>query len=376
MLTLQDRPFSFSEIIGQKNIVREMKRRSKTLDYPEVMLFQGPSGTGKTTLACIIAALLNDPSPLQDPDGTLEPNPESPASVDIRETRFHRDVIFKDASSMSKEDVLGLASEVATSPMYDKNKILIIDEAQFLSKMGKGAMLTFLEKKKKGTYVIMCTMDASVFDKAIRSRAVEYRFRSPTEDEIAQYLFSYTERLSLPVTDDTRDFYTNGLYTIATGCQGSVRMALQMFERCIEGEIYRDEDIEREFGTVSTKKFDQIVKNLIDKKDRQAVSDLMNLEVEDAYRLLMSSLTNIYLYRTTGYSSTEWGARQSSQIESIDRVRLLLELLKDVPTSPFIRKDLFIYALSKYYDSSEPTGISSPPTTSTFRRGGRQRVQV
>lgn len=369
MLTLNDRPFAFTDMIGQKSILKEMKNRSKTLDFPEIMLFQGPSGTGKTTLACIIAALLNDPNPLKDEDGTLEPNPSSPASVDIISTRYHRDTIFKDASSMSKDDVLNLSQEVATSPMYDKNKILIIDEAQFLSKMGKGAMLTFLEKKRKGTYVIMCTMDVSSFDSSIRSRAVEYRFRSPTEDEIAEYLFKCVEKLDIVLDEKSKSFFTDGLFTIAAGCNGSVRMALQMMERCIEGDIFSTDDITREFGIMSTSKFDSIIDRLINSIDKKVVEDINTLEPEDAYRMIMNWVSGAYLYKTTGWAATEWQGRQYSRVKSTYNIEVLVDCLRGVYTDGYFHKELFFYSLGRYFnillkkDNAEgvPEGVTKNP---------------
>ena len=151
MLTQSLRPFKWDDIVGQKGIVKEMKKRSKTMEFPEVMLFEGASGTGKSTMAFLIAALLSDKNPIVNKDGTKDPNPESPSSKAILEMRFNRDVIYKDASNMSKDDVLALQREVANAPMFDSVKVVIIDESQELSKAGRGATLALLEKKRKNT---------------------------------------------------------------------------------------------------------------------------------------------------------------------------------------------------------------------------------
>ena len=55
------RPKSLDEMCGQKTIVAEMKKRSLTMEFPSVMIFGGDSGTGKTTMALILGALMNDP---------------------------------------------------------------------------------------------------------------------------------------------------------------------------------------------------------------------------------------------------------------------------------------------------------------------------
>lgn len=572
MLTLDRRPFSFKEMIGQKTILREMETRARKMDFPEVMLFCGPSGTGKTTLAYIISALLNDKNPLHDADGTPEPNPESPSSKDIINTRFVRDILFKDASSMSKDDVLSLSSEVASAPMYDKNRVVIIDECfskntpilvkdvdgtpksmriadvkegdevyvdtslkttkkvlhqfvhyipldrlrivtiqravdysekargecilttadhkflvhdddigdgeeeghwveadnlkrwddilyapfesgkpdircrvlsvnkfngvdkelfrngnaygwyyidsigmpeldwyrngwnewfgidemkdgcvpmydlevedvhryfaggvlvhncQELGRFGKGAMLTFLEKKRKGTYIIMCTMDESAFDKSIKSRATIYRFQSPTEDEIAKYLFNYTQQLNLPVNNDTEDFYTEGLYAIAGGCDGSVRMALQMLDRCIQGGIYRASDIESEFGVVSSKKFENIFYKLLH-GDMDVMNDVLNLDPEAFYRKLLSDVANAYLYRTTGCLKNRFRAKLYESV-STSALKVLLNVLDGVERNGYFRKDFFYVALADGVKEIASEGKSTEAQTS------RRRVPV
>ena len=128
MLTQTLRPFSWNDIVGQKGIVKEMKKRSKTMDFPEVMLFEGASGTGKSTMAFIISALLSDKNPIVHKDGTKDPNPESLSSKAILDMKFNRDVIYKDASNMTKEDVLALQRDISNAPMYDGVKVVVIDE--------------------------------------------------------------------------------------------------------------------------------------------------------------------------------------------------------------------------------------------------------
>ena len=223
MLTQSLRPFSWNEVVGQKGIVKELKKRSKDMSFPEVMLFEGASGTGKSTMAFIVAALLSDRNPIVHEDGTKDPNPESPSSKAIIDMRFNRDVIYKDASNMSKEDILALSRDISNAPMYDKVKVVIIDEAQNLGYASKGASLTLLEKKRKNTYLILCTMDVDKLDKAIKSRATTYSFKSPSSTEIAELLMTYTDEnhLNLPLDDSMMEFYQKGIFMLAENCEGS-----------------------------------------------------------------------------------------------------------------------------------------------------------
>jgi len=126
MLSLKYRPFSFEEMVGLRIILDELKNRSNNLNFPQVSLYEGQSGTGKSTIARIVAALLNckNPKTVQDKENTTFKIPcgECSSCLDIKQERFKRDVYVLDASSMSKDDVIGIRKLVVTSPLYDKNK--------------------------------------------------------------------------------------------------------------------------------------------------------------------------------------------------------------------------------------------------------------
>jgi DNA polymerase III gamma/tau subunit len=131
MLALTQRPFSFDSICGQKTIIQEMKKRSLTKDFPSVLIFGGESGVGKSSLALIIAALLNDENPIPG-NGCLNPNPESPESKAILNETFNMSCSMYDASRMAKEDVMRLEETVSSASMFGGKRVLIIDEC-FLS---------------------------------------------------------------------------------------------------------------------------------------------------------------------------------------------------------------------------------------------------
>ena len=269
MLSLDKRPRSFYDFVGQKVTLSEMEKRANDDDWPQVMFFVGPSGTGKTSLAYIVSSIMNDPNTIKK-DGKIYPNLESPQVKDIFEQKFRRDVNFYDASTMGKDDVLALQREVSSSSMYDKNKILIIDEAQELSKAGKGATLNLLEKINPEVKIILCTMEPDRFDKAILSRGQVYRFRVPTPTELAEFLFTITEKI-LPEEEmenlpDT--FFGEVLVSIAESAEGNVRTAMQFLERSLNSKLYTEVEILEELGVVSNSALSN------------TVSSLLNAEVE------------------------------------------------------------------------------------------------
>lgn len=350
MLTLNDRPFKFDDMIGQKGIIKEMKKRSKDLNFEPVMIFEGPSGTGKTTLACIIAALLSDKNPIINADGTRDPNPESPACKAIRETKFNRDVIFKDGSKMGKEDITELENSLMLAPRFDGKKVIIIDEAQALSKVAKGATLTLLEKQRKDTYIILCTMDIDAFDNAVRSRGPNYKFRSPSTTEIAEYLLNYTEKLDLSTDDSMEEFYSKGLFTIAENCNGSVRDALQNFERCVVGEFFTVAEIEHELNIISNEKLAGIVQKLC-QKDESVFKIIKDFGSKDLYYKLMKTLVDTYVYSESGYIDQPWKRGLSENIikHSPKTLDSIIDHLKNVDSNGYFKEDMFFFELTRSF---------------------------
>lgn len=346
MITLQDRPFKFDDMIGQKGILKEMKKRSITCDFPPVMIFEGPSGTGKTTLACIIAALISDKNPIVNSDGTRDPNPESPACKAIRETKFNRDVIFKDGSKMGKEDIAELENSLMLAPRFDGKKVIIIDEAQALSRTAKGATLTLLEKQRKDTYIILCTMDIEAFDKAVRSRGASYKFRSPSSTEIAEYLLNYTEKLNLSTDDSMEEFYTKGLFTIAENCDGSVRNALQSFERCITGEFFTVEEIEREFNIISNDKLSDIIQKLC-QKDENVIKIIKDFGPKEFYYKFMKTLSDAYVYQQSNYLDQQWKKNLAdNMIKNCPKhLKEIIDSLRTVDENGYFKEELFFVEL-------------------------------
>lgn len=378
MLTQSLRPFKWDDIVGQKGIVKEMKKRSKTMEFPEVMLFEGASGTGKSTMAFLIAALLSDKSPIVSKDGTKNPNPESPSSKAVLDMRFNRDVIYKDASNMSKDDVLSLQREVANAPMFDGVKVVIIDEAQELSKAGRGATLALLEKKRKNTYIILCTMDVEKLDKAVKSRAATYTFKSPTSSDIAELLLKYTDEdhLNLPLDDSMVEFYQKGIFLLAENCEGSVRMAVQNFERCVQGEFFTEAEIEKEFNIISTNKLNELVLKLA-KRNPSVISEIKSFGAKDFYYKLMKILADSYLFERTGYIDQSWKKGIFSALSNLNLYNIIEEMRKS-ELNGFFREDLFFTTLARsFFDIgtvASPSGVS--PVNPPVRQHTRRRVVV
>jgi DNA polymerase III gamma/tau subunit len=305
MLALNQRPFSWADICGQRPIIQEMKRRSLNRDFPSVLIFGGDSGTGKTTVALIIAALLNDARPIRG-EGCLNPNPESPESKAILNETFNMSCGMYDASRMAKEDVMRLEETASSCSMFGGRRVLIIDEAQELSKTSKGVTLKLLEKKRRDAYIILCTMNPDAFDKSVRSRGLYYQFKSPSCFDIAEYLFKLASRFGKSVPDS---FIQEGLIAIAENCEGSVRMAVQNLERCLAGELYTAEEIQEAFGFLGNAKLFGLISKFLN-RDIDVFKDIRTMDLKDFFYTSYKFVSDCLIYTRTKTADAPWKAEQ------------------------------------------------------------------
>ena len=374
MFTLDYRPFSFDEMVGQKKTIHEMKKRSRGLSFPEVMIFEGESGSGKTTLAFIIAALINDPDPIKNEDGSHSPNPKSPSSISIRTERFDRDVYLKDASTMGKDDVIALEELLSTGPLFDKKKVVIIDEAQELSKAGKGVALKLLEKKRKNVHLILCTMDISrslratmdisKFDKAVQSRGQVYKFRPVNTEDISNYLIELLWKIDPEGKYATEEFL-KGIITLANNSNGNLRTAVQNFERCINGEFFTQEDILEAFGFISDETLYDLILGLL-KGDSEVLSRINTFSAETFFHKAKMTLIDAEIYAATGTVDKEWKEKFLKQIYQKPGVSKLTDILIEVDAEPYFKSYILMYKLARFLK-----GLKEPPKLNENYRPAR-----
>lgn len=359
MYILEDRPRKLSQIVGQKAVKMELTKRSKNMAFPPFMLLSGVTGTGKTTTTLIIASLLNCHNPVFNSEGYYEPCLTCDSCKDIIEEKFSRDIHLIDCSSMGKEDVLKLKDRISLYPMYDKNKILILEEAQQLSSAGsRGALLTLLEKVYKNAYIIMNTMDEDKFDKAILTRAIKYKFKKPTSSEIAEHLFNIIKEKKVEVPDD---FITQGIFSIAEYCNGSVREAVSTLEKCLTAEIFNSRDIEKEFDLITETSSLELIKKILS-KDYTFFRDIEGINLLSFYNLSWVILNNALIYKYNPRIPFEdWKKENYNKINSYDNIEELIRTYLEVyESSSYFKDSYFISKILKFYIGEKSKEEVSP----------------
>lgn len=355
MFSINYKAKNFSEIVGHNKIISEFKRRSTDLSFPEVMFFMGEPGSGKTAVASIIAKLINCKSPVKNKEGYFDPCDTCPSCLAINSETFGRDTYLFNASQMGKEEVLKLEDLVSYFPSWDKNIVILIDEAHELrSVSAKGATKKLLEKKRQNVFFILCTSDKDAFTPEIKRRGQVYLFNQIDSTSIADYLVTIIQKEGLFETIP-EEFLTKGVFTIAEGSGGSPGYAISLLERCLSGQIYTETEIVKELGLISEQKAVNILADLLQKKP-SVFEELKSLDLKDFYFKSNKILTELYIYKTFGFIDQEWKLKNISTLNG--DVWELIKAFNSIQTDPFFKETSFYFEILNYFKPNIPTMTS------------------
>ncbi|HEY4451413.1 MAG TPA: DNA polymerase III subunit gamma/tau [Solirubrobacteraceae bacterium] len=327
------RPRTFAEVVGQEPVVRTLRNAVERGKVHHAYLFVGSRGTGKTSMAKILAACLNCEHGAAG--GTIEPCGECDSCLSIaRATSL--DVIEMDAASNnSVDDIRDLRESVAYAPVSGRRKVYILDEAHMLSTAAWNAFLKTLEEPPPNTVFVLATTEAVKVPATVVDRCHRFDFHRPTVEQLASVVrrVAAAESIEIPAP---------AVAALARAATGSFRDALGTLEQLVtySGSKIALEDVLAVLGVADSRLLEEAVDAVaagdarralqtLDacvEQGRDAASFASDLEVRARELLVVQTLGEVPDELSLTAEADSSLAGQAGRVEHATVVRLL-ELL-------------------------------------------------
>jgi len=362
--SLRFRPLYLRDVYGQDATVRALLKRSKENDWPQAICLRGPYGCGKSSIAFILAAMM------QAHDITGEPIWDTPDNQAILNQTFDRDVLLLDASRWSSKDAMvEFTQSISTRPMYSQSgiRVCIIEEADQASNAAMLSLLKILESTKSYNKFILCSMEDKGIPNSVLSRCQCYQIKSIGVKDIMMNLKHIMEQTGDWTNESIPDeFRLQGLGAIAAAAQGSMRQAVQFLEQCIVNEAWTLDDIDNLIGVIDEEKTWRILDGLLEKsKDAKMWRTLVGLKTGDETNHFINYcsmlLSECMIYGITGFCYD--GERAEGRFKKMLKTGNVSDLFYCITmhpqlNKPYTRTTDILSALTCYYE-----GVKFKPTS-------------
>lgn len=288
------RPTQFEDVIGQETIVKSLENSIIKNKISHAYLFTGPRGTGKTTMAKLMAKSIN----CADEDKVICGQCESCKQADAGS---HPDIVEIDAASNNGvEEIRTLIERVKFTPIIGDYKVYIIDEVHMLSQGAFNALLKTLEEPPSHVVFILATTEIHKVLPTIISRCQRYDFSRIDSDSISK-------RLDKIVESENREIEKGASSVIASLSGGGMRNALTILEQALilNDDLITKDAIYEQNGMILPKEkialFDNIITGNL--SEMLAVYNNMLQKTVDVARLIMDLVKGIkdsIVYQYTG----------------------------------------------------------------------------
>jgi DNA polymerase III subunit gamma/tau len=370
------RPKNFREVIGQKHIVKTLTNSILKNRIGQAYLFTGPRGTGKTSIARILAKTINCEKPI----GAI--SCEKCSVCKLLNENKSLDIIEIDAASNTGVDnIRELRETIALQPTSLKYKVYIIDEVHMLSTGAFNALLKTLEEPPKHVIFILATTEIHKVPETIISRCQRFDF---TRLPIANII----EKLSLIAASENIKIDQDSLEMIALSAEGGMRDAESLLGQIIslEDKNITTKEVEEILGTADREMAFEIIEALIEDNSSLAIQKInalldagydltvFNKSLINYLRQLMLIKTNPELKKHFTYEMTEEQTKKMlSQTQKTDMPKILrmIDLLLEAQGKissfmlPQLPLEMAFIKATGVIPSVAPVSIEQTPKKST-----------
>ena len=314
------RPEVFSDMLGQEHIVKILENQIAAGSVNHAYLFCGTRGTGKTTVARLLAKAMNCTG-----DTGKKPCGECENCHSIAAGNFMDLIEIDAASNNGVEDIRELRESVNYPSVSGRLKIYIIDEVHMLSTPAFNALLKTLEEPPQQVMFILCTTEPEKLPATVLSRCMRMDFRRVPEEQLA-------DRVRKICIDRNIVMEETAVHIIVAAADGSARDCLTILDQCISGRsgmITRD-DVLDSLGTVGEEIYTKLTEKVNDNDPAGGllIIDKLIKEGKDSRQILqgwMSHYRNLLMAKFIS-DPEEMLAMSAENIERISGQALRTEL--------------------------------------------------
>lgn len=264
------RPKFFKDVYGQKVIVQTLQNALKHEKFAHAYIFSGPRGTGKTSVAKIVAKALNcQKAPIEEPCGVCD------VCVGIDKGDVSDVIEIDAASNNGVDEIRDLRDKVKYTPSVGKYKVYIIDEVHMLTQAAFNALLKTLEEPPKYVVFILATTEIHKVPATILSRCQRFDFKNIDDIDIEENLKKIVLKENLKITDEA-------LNAIAVTAEGGMRDALSLLDQVLSfsNSDISEEDVYKVSGGLSRRFINDILSMIYQRQPQKAL-DFLNQVLAD-----------------------------------------------------------------------------------------------